>query len=278
LATLSTANLQSRSRRGQLASRHSPYWVGIGERGKCIGYRRAQEREPGVWLARLYAEGRWLQSRLGFADDRDKADGNRVLTLLQAKEKALLWFPIARSEAEGESRPRGRYTVSDALADYIDDRRRDGMKDANVRRTRCAANAHIEPILGHVAVEKLTIGRIKKWMGDLAALPARKRSRNGAEVAYRPEPETEDERRARRDTVNRILTVLKAALNAAVEGRRIPVANAFAWREVKPFAKTDKSRTRILSREEQQSILKNCDETLRDSSEAHSTAVRDTAS
>ena len=70
----------------------------------------------------------------------------------------------------------------------------------------------------------------------------------------------EDERRARRDTVNRILTILKAALNSAVEDRRVPVTNAFAWREVKPFAKTDKARTRILTLAEQRSILKNCDE------------------
>lgn len=257
---LSTANFQSRSRRAQLSLRHAPYWVGIGERGKCVGYRRAQEWQPGVWLARLYAEGRWIQHRLGFADDHDAADGRRVLTLLQAKEKALTWFPAARSEAEGESRPRGKYKVHDALADYFADQRREGRKEPNVRRSECSANAHIEPILGDVAVERLTIGRIKKWMGDLAALPARKRRRKGTDVAYRPEPETEDERRGRRDSVNRVLTILKAALNGGVKNGRVPVANAFAWREVKPFAKTDKARTRILTVDEQRSILESCDE------------------
>ena len=84
---LSTASLQTPSRRMKLALRLGPYWAGVGERGKHIGYRRAQHRQPGVWFARLYSEGRWFQTRLGFADDRDAADGSRVLTMLQAKKR-----------------------------------------------------------------------------------------------------------------------------------------------------------------------------------------------
>lgn len=257
---LSTANLQTRARRATLRSRHSYYWVGIGERGKCIGYRRARDQEPGVWYARLYAEGRWIQNRLGFTDDREDADGVRVLTLLQAKEKALTWFPTARNEAEGKVHRHGKYKVSDALVDYFADCRSRGMKPGNVYRQECASRAHIEPTLGGVPVERLTIGRIKKWMGDAAELPARKRSRKDEEIAYRDSPETEDRRRARRDTVNRVLNVLKAALNLAVSDRRVPVANAFAWREVKPFGGTEKARTLFLSSEQQRTLIAACDE------------------
>ena len=257
---LSTANLQTRSRRAKIATRNAPYWVCIGQRGKYVGYRRAQEHEPGVWLARLYAEGRWRQSRLGFTDDCEEADGIRVLTLLQAKEKALEWFPVARAEAEGVAQHRGRYKVATALEDYFADCRRRGMKEENVRRAECAAKAHIIPTLGDVAVDGLSIGRVKKWMGDLANLPARKRSRKDAAIAYRPKPQTQDERRARRDTVNRVLTILKAALNSAVELRRVPVANAFAWREVKPFAKADSARTLVLTVVQQQNLVAKCDQ------------------
>ena len=59
----------------------------------------------------------------------------------------------------------------------------------------------------------------------------------------------EDEKQARKDTANRILTVLEAALTFALrEGR---VGEPAAWGEVGPFKGVGASRVRFLSREEQ---------------------------
>jgi integrase len=211
-----------------------------------------------MWLARLYAEGRWIQSRLGFADDCEASDGIRVFTLLQAKEKALGWFPVARGEATGDTRHSGKYNVDDALVDYFKDCRT-RMKAGNVYRQECAARAHISPSLGGVAIDRLTIGRLQKWMGDLAGAPARKRARKGTETQYRQAAESEDEHRARRDTVNRILSVLKAALNFAVEKRRVLPVYAPVWREVKPFKHSAKARTLFLSPKQQRTFVEACE-------------------
>jgi integrase len=256
---ISTANLQTRSRRVKLASRDAVYWVGLGERGKRLGYRRAQDRTAGVWMARLYAEGKWIQTRLGFADDLEDADESRVLTLLNAKERALAWFPEARRTAQDQPTHGGKFKVNDALDEYFAEHRSDGKKEGNVYRQECAANAHIRPALGEIAVERLTMARLKKWMGELAAVSARKRSRRGTETAYRDAPVGEDKQRARRDTANRILSVLKAALSLAVSNRRVAAGCAPMWREVKPFPYTTKARTLFLSDSEQRAFIGACE-------------------
>jgi integrase len=250
--------LQTPARRQKLASRHAPHWAALGERGKRIGYRRSSDGEPGMWLARLYVEGRWIQSRLGFADDCEAADGASVFNLLQAKEKALAWFPIARSEATGETPHDGKYNVGDALVAYFKDCRT-RMKASNVYRQECAARAHISPSLGGIAIDRLTIGRLQKWMGGLAETPGRKRVPKGTKTQYRQAAEGEDEHRARRDTVNRILTVLKAALNFAVEQHKVPPVYAPVWREVKPFKHSAKARTLFLSPKQQRTFVEACE-------------------
>jgi integrase len=256
---ISAASLQTHSRRMKLPSRDAVYWVGLGERGKRLGYRRAQDSSAGVWLARLYAEGKWIQTRLGFADDLEAADESRVLTLLMAKERALHWFPEARRTAQDQPTHGGKFRVNDALDEYFAEHRSNGRKAGNVYRQECAANAHIRPALGALAVERLTIARLKKWMAELAASPARKRSRKGNDTAYQDAPASEDQRRARRDTVNRVLSVLKASLNLAVSNRRVSSACAPMWREVRPFGRTAKARTLFLSVEQQRDFIKACE-------------------
>src|ERR1700730_7865151 len=210
---ISTANLQTRSRRMKLHSREATYWAALGERGKRIGYRREHDHTAGGWRARLFAEGKWIQTRLGIADDLEEADDSRVLTLLQAKERAIKWFPEARREAQDQPTHGGKFKVNDALDEYFAEHRSDGKKAGNIYRQECAANAHIRPTLGEIAVERLTMARLKKWMAELAVVPGRKRSRKGTETAYQDAPVGADKRRARRDTANRILSVLKASLS-----------------------------------------------------------------
>jgi integrase len=243
----------------KLPSREPTYWVALGERGKRIGYRREHDRTAGVWKARLYAEGKWIQTRLGFADDLEEADDSRILTLLQAKERAIAWFPAARRTAQDQPTHGGKFKVNDALNEYFAEHRSGGKKEGNIYRQECAANAHIRPMLGEMAVERLTIAQLKKWMKELAAVAARKRSRPGTETAFRKGPASEDQRRARRDTVNRILSVLKASLSLAVSNRRVSAGCAPMWREVKPFPNTTKARTLFLSDSEQRVFVGACE-------------------
>ena len=69
-------------------------------------------------------------------------------------------------------------------------------------------------------------------------------------------PATDDERRARKDSANRVLTVLKAALNHALDRRR--VASGDAWQSVKPYRGTTSARIRFLSPEDQVRLVNVC--------------------
>ena len=106
----------------------------------------------------------------------------------------------------------------------------------------------IIPKIGQIDTAKLTSGIIKKWHEDLAATPARLRTRSGKKQNYRSTPENDESRRRRRSTANRIFTILRAALNQGFENNKIP--SDHAWRRVKPFRGTEGVRKRYLTVDE----------------------------
>ena len=90
------------------------------------------------------------------------------------------------------------------------------------------------------------------------------RARRGGPRQYPEAPTNPEATRAPRSTANRVLTVLKAALNRVwshpPEGREAAVA-AFdpeAWRKVKPFRGADAARVRYLSEDECRRLLNGC--------------------
>ncbi len=115
-------------------------------------------------------------------------------------------------------------------------------------RTESVINTHILPALGERIVAELTTRELRAWLNQLAAQPARQRTKLGAKQAYRPAPETADQKRARKASANRCLAVLKAVLNKAWQNDL--VADDSAWRRVKPFPKVESPRIRFLTVEE----------------------------
>jgi integrase len=229
--------------------------------GHYIIYQRPQNGAAGAWLARWYdpETRKQKQVRLGTADDFMEADDLDVLTFNQAQARARVWFKScahnAVLEAGGESVPTGPYKVADAIDDYLKDAERRGMKGLD--RTVCTAKAHILPELGSIEVAKLTRGRIEKWHANIASSPKRRRSKVGAEKpAVAPAAKSDEEKRARKDTANRILTVLKAALNHAKD--RGKVGDAAGWQVVKPFRNVSAARIRFLSAQEQVRLVNVC--------------------
>jgi integrase len=118
---------------------------------------------------------------------------------------------------------------------------------------RYRANAFILPELGKIECAKLTAPQLQKWLENTANKPPRIRSKRGKAQRYRAAPMDEDGRRRRRATVNRTLTVLKAALNRAWADGKIPTDQA--WRRVKPFKQADAARVRYLSIEEAKRLI-----------------------
>ena len=132
--------------------------------------------------------------------------------------------------------------MADAIADYLADMQARGAR--SLPTTRTAADAHIVPALGTVAVSRLTRERVRAWHRGLSTAPAR--GRGGPRPADTADL---DAPRRRQATANRILTILKAALNHAREEGRATGPDD-AWRLVKPFRGADAPKVRYLSDEE----------------------------
>ena len=242
--TAADAPLTTRAARDRLAVRKEPYWRGI-EGGIALGYRRGAT--GGTWLARVLDAGRYREERLGRADDTLPANGADVLDFRQAQSKAVAWAARARRvaaglEPESVKGPVKPYTVADAVADYLADMKARGAR--SLATTSIAANAHIIPALGTVAVARLTRDKVRDWHRCLAAAPLRRRGK-----PQDADPADTDAPRRRQATANRILTVLKAALNHAREEGHATGPDD-AWSLVKPFRGADAPKVRYLSDDE----------------------------
>ncbi len=253
--------LDSRSSRTKLTERREPYWTVISA-GCAVGYRKGAK--GGTWIARLRDdEGRQHYEALGAADDARDPDGLTVFSFTQAQEAARKFFASKARELAGHLAPmEGPYTVKDALDDYF--AAREGRGSKGVRADRYAAEARIIPELGGIDVGKLTSKRIRDWLTAVAKAPKLLRTKKTA-VKRATEPvnaEDLDAVRARRSTANRLLTVLKAALNHAFhEGK---VVSDEPWRKVKPFREADSAIIRYLSAAESVRLSNACDPAFRD--------------
>jgi integrase len=242
--TVRDARLESRQARLKLAIRSEPHWRAITE-GCHLGYYKG--RRGGSWIARQRsAQGGYMKRRLGAADDIADADGAAFLSYKQAHDAALAWF--TQSTTPGRAGP---YTVTAAVDDYLADYRHRGGKA--LRTTEISVDAFIRPPLGHFAVQELTARIIRSWHGGLAEAAPRLRGNTAGKRKTRAiDPGDPDATRRRRATANRVLTILKAALNYAFrEGK---ITSDEAWRRVKPFHEVDAAKVRYLEPAEAQRL------------------------
>lgn len=243
------ARLETRTARLKLGIgvRH---WKTIGK-GFSLAYRRTVDGY-GTWQARLFdsKKGYSFQA-LGRADDFQEANGIDVLDFIQAQAKA-------RELASREARKRaGLYheplTVNEATTRYLvwfkENRR-------SYRDTAFNVNAHILPAFGEKLVAELRTREIREWHEKLATVPPRKRTPMGQGPAYHEKPKTAHDKRSRKSTANRILTVFKAILNRAFRDEL--VADDEAWRRVKPFGNVDEPLVRFLSEAEAVRLINSC--------------------
>jgi integrase len=256
-----------------------PYWRTL-ETGFALGYRPG--KRGGSWIARHYdaATGRRFH-KIGSADDVQEANGINVLSFGQAEKKAKTWFAQLAEMDSGEV-IKGRYTVADAMADYLRHCEREKRKPQD--RTKSTIDAHILPALGNIQLSDLKHGRVKKWRDALADAAPRKRTgfvkekvwcvrivhgkergqyrERATEVpllqAHRAIDDNPETLRKRHATANRVLTVLKAALNhARVEGK---ISTKAAWENVKPFRNVDVPKVRFLSIDELKVFVPACEQ------------------
>ena len=248
--TVRDANLDSRAARLRLKPAPKPYYRAIDE-GLHIGYRRG--KTAGKWVMRSYlGDEVYRVETIGSADDTLDADGSEFLNFSQAQTLARTKFVESKRIVAGLPAQGGPYTVALCFEDYIRwlEKHRKTATDARWR-----ADALILPTLGKVDCEKLTTKQLRDWRDAAAETPARVRTKVGDQQQVRTaiDQDPADAKRRRRASVNRVLTILKAALNQGWRDQKISTDQA--WRALKPFAQTDAARVRYLTVEEAKRLL-----------------------
>ncbi|RWN95176.1 MAG: site-specific integrase [Mesorhizobium sp.] len=248
------ATLDSKEARAKLKARGKPYYKSIGP-GLHVGYRKG--KEAGRWVVRMYVGDQdYRVETIASADDRADADGKGVLSFWQAQDKAR---ELHKRLSGDSGEVAGAYTVKEAIADYLlwMDGNRKSSKDARYR-----AEALILPELGGTDVSKLTATQIRKWHSKVAATAPRLRSKKDAEQKFQELGTDAESIRQRRATANRVLTILKAALNYA--WREGKAASDKEWRRVEPFEDVESARVRYLTIADAQRLVNASSGSFRD--------------
>jgi integrase len=251
--TVRNPKIDTRSAREKLPKRREPYWTVLSA-GCALGYRKGAK--GGSWIAKFRTDdGKRRLEALGAADDARDPDGLSVFSFSQAQTRARAWFDRKAREEAGDLAPLDRpYTVADALADYRVDYLRRGGKA--VDRLDASAAAWIDSELRSVPLDKLSKRRIADWHHKMADTPPRLRTKPGLPQKHREAESDPEAVRRRRSTANRVLTILKGALNYAYREGKCP--NDDPWRTVRAFREADAARLRYLSDEEARRLTNAC--------------------
>lgn len=224
------ANLiDSKTKRAQLKPRREPYWAPL-QKHASLGYRKPETGE-GTWIVRRRDEdGKNKYQSLGACESFDAA-----------AKAARIW--LANCE---RGIANGSVTIKDACADYVEALKQAGRhataKDAEGRFRRLVDSSPI----GRIELGRLTSRVLKDWLNKQVATNS----------------DEEDVRRTK-DSANRNLASLKAALALAHQNRLVDRADA--WSVVKPFPKVAARRQNaFLNQSERKALIDACPSDLAD--------------
>ena len=244
--TVRDANLETRAARSRLPTRGKPHYR-ILEPGLHLGYRKLKTG-PGKWVARHYLGNESYEiETIGVADDFSDADGIAIISFHQAQTLARSRMVSRAHSAAGKTGP---LTVADAMTSYLE------FLETNRKSAPFAhyvTDAFILPELGGIEVEALSTDKLRTWHAKLAKTSARIRTKDGEKQRFKDDDGDPERDRRRKATANRILTVLKGALNRAWRDGK--VASDSAWRRVEPFESVDAARVRYLTIAEAQRLI-----------------------
>lgn len=229
--------LETREARLKLKPRKEPYWRQIIP-GTFLGLYRGKRES--AWILRQRIDGAYKASRLGTPDDYATADGSVVLSYAQAVKMATT------TQAE-ERAPRPRHysdgqTLNALLDEYFTHHLAGRGSELDSRRFWAL---HGAGGIGTKLVTAHSADSIRKWHKSLASKPPNNRGKAMPFDVTDP-----DQVRARKATANRILTILKAALNYAWRNEKLPADLPTYWAKVSPFELGEDPTPRMLERDE----------------------------
>lgn len=270
------ARISTRDARKELPVRREPYWRELVP-GTAVGYYKGK-RDAG-WFARQRSGSRYLKQRIGTPDDAQEADGEIVLSYRQAVERAMgvqleARVALPRHYSDGQ-------TLDAVLSEYL---REHLAGRGSEEFARLAIARHVTKDgkgIGGRLVTSLDASALRDWHKAVAASPPSRRAQNADALDKRLRTKKERRKseadpaktydmadpaniRARRSSANRILSIVKAALNYAWRNERLPSDLSAFWMKVAPFALGDDPTPRMLERVEITRLLRAADDDLRD--------------
>lgn len=221
-------NLKSKTALAALKPRRNPYFVNL-SKGVSVGYR-CPEKGEGTWIARRLKEGtksyefRSLGTLPGGYDD--------------AKKAAEAWAGAVDMGVTHKA-----ITVEEVCKTWVNHKRTANSKTAAAEvEVRFKRLVYDKP-LGKLQLDKLRTTHLREWLDD--------------QLNHEGD---EDDMRRSKNTANRNLAEVKAALNMALRDRLI--ATDAGWKTVAPFLKANKRRTGDLTSEQRAALLSHCDANL----------------
>lgn len=220
-------NIKTKTGRGALQPRREPYWERI-KSGLYVGYRKLESGD-GTWVARRRMDdAKQKYHALGHFNDYDDA--------LRAVSEWAASLDQGVKEFDK--------TVEDACREYVKHQKAEkGKASSDDADGRFARLVYGKPI-GKIMLAKLQTTDVRKWLH--------------AQVVE--DEDDLDAGRRSKDSANRNLASLKAALNLALKDRL--VATDAGWKTVTPFTGVGKRREHLLTLEERNTLLEHCQSDL----------------
>ncbi len=163
---------------------------------------------------------------------------------------------LVEADTNGAPAKKVTDTVTDACRDYVDALRKGGRKSAGDDADRRFQRTVYADRIGKLRLDKFTQDDMEDWRdrverGDLAELPTKK----GRPPKAKP---------LTKASVNRMRTVLVAALNRAVSRRKVTPDRVIEWSNVKPYKSADNRRDLYLDKKQRRALLDKADPGIRD--------------
>ena len=250
------APLRSPTARERLPPRAEPYFRSV-QQGLSLGYRRGLK--GGTWLARIRQPEKdgYIEVKLAAADDAGAvADNATVLSFDKAVDAAREAFAQSSARLVSGTLPvAAKATLDDVFTLYrkaysAGETLRGNGPGRDLVNVDSILKCHLRPRLGSVRLDRLHDQQLRTFKEDLVKAP--RLSRSGKPVAAEdPDGEWEESEalRKRKARANRIVTVLRAALNHALNKKWF--ATDAAWcQALIPFPKVDAASVRFLELDE----------------------------
>lgn len=242
--TVRDSKLESPTARNKLKVSPKPYFKAL-DSGLHIGYRKG--KTGGKWVLRRYVgDEKYVVETIATADDAQVADGDTILNFSQAQIRARTIAQAGRGVT-----PAAPFTVDRALDQYLARLEAEHSKSLTDARNR--VDNLIRPTLGSKLVSDLDRETLTKWRNQVASRPRHVRGKKGELARALAAPSSEDEKRRRKASANRTMTVLRAALNQAFRDGKVD--SDAAWRAVKPFREVETARVRYFTVEEARRLV-----------------------